>query len=243
MGHWSINRTWKYLPLGIYLPVTSFEAVMQIRVGPNSRPIHLIYFLSLEFYLCIDVLFIYLLADSFCLLRRGNISVMWLLSSSTMTYSFMRISRILVRGESWATEGLCFRYCFQIVSGSSLGYLLVLQNVLFVGTEPVSAQPSFTRFQKVLKLKLDYSGGQWGFCKETCLDVPFCALLWRMGSNPDSRKGMRASLGSKVPVICSRLELEDRRSKGRVEWGMVRWGRRGQPSLLCPYTWDRFLLN
>lgn len=49
VSHLSVNGTWKYFPLGIYSQVTSFEAVMQIGVGPNSRPVDLIYFLSLEF--------------------------------------------------------------------------------------------------------------------------------------------------------------------------------------------------
>lgn len=51
VGHLSINGTWKYFPLGIYSQVTSFEEVMQTRVGSNSRSIHLIYSCSLPFLL------------------------------------------------------------------------------------------------------------------------------------------------------------------------------------------------
>lgn len=64
MGHLSINETWKYFPLEIYSQIPSFEAVMQIRVGPISRPAYLIYFLSSEFILFVCS-FVCLLIEDF----------------------------------------------------------------------------------------------------------------------------------------------------------------------------------
>lgn len=182
MGHLSINRTWKYFPFGIYSQVTSFEAVMQINWSKlKTNPLNLFLIFG------VDLIYLFL-ARGFCLLRRGNISVIGLLGSSSLTYSFMRIRRISV-GKVLGDRRVAFQmqlsdceHVFPKILSCSIKCLLCKYRNCQCPNQlhPIKKDPT-------VKLKLDYSAWQLGFCKEIHPSVcrSFCALLWTMRNNMD----------------------------------------------------------
>lgn len=208
MGHLSINGTWKYFPLGIYSQVTSFEAVMQIRVGPNLRPIHCIYFLFWDFYFFMYLLTYLLGAAS---KKKKHISHVTL-GSSTLTYSFMRIRRILV-GDSLGHQKRCilntaFRLWVGLPQDASLFCEMPSSCVVPKPASSVQKHPNVKVRLLCMAVRI-LQGDQ-------SENAHYCALLWRMRSNPDPGLVARTWLVSSLLLTHSGRELEEKRGEDWV---------------------------